>query len=329
MPQPPDIFTEYAGFMKTRIILTAAELDFFTLLDEKPLTAEELAQRLKADARAATRILDCLVIFELLNKKNGRYALTEQGSFFSSRHPESVLPMLLHMNNMWDNWARLTETIRKGENPSLKSVIDAKDEGITRAFIGAMHVIGRGLSREIASSYDLSRFKQLLDLGGGSGTYSIAILERNPNMTAVIFDLPDVISLAVERLKDEGFLERVTLVAGDFYKDELPAGCDLALLSAIIHQNSPQENRALYKKIYRALEPGGVLLIRDHVMDESRTRPPAGALFAINMLVCTSGGDTYTFNEIRDTLEQADFKEVQQVRSGERMDCLVEARKPR
>jgi SAM-dependent methyltransferase len=329
MSQPPDIFIEYAGWMKARIILSAAELDFFTLLDERPLTSEELAQSLKADARAVTRILDCLVIFELLIKKNVRYALTEQGSFFSSRHPESVLPMLLHMNNMWDNWARLTETVREGKNLSLKSVIDAKDEGITRAFIGAMHVIGRSLSREIASSYDLSRFKRLLDMGGGSGTYSIAILERNQNMTAVIFDLPDVISLAVERLKDEGFLERVTLVAGDFYKDELPAGCDLALLSAIIHQNSPQENLDLYKKIYRALAPGGALLIRDHVMDESRTRPPAGTLFAINMLVCTSGGDTYTFKEIKYTLEQAGFTEVQQVRSGERMDCLVEARKPR
>jgi SAM-dependent methyltransferase/predicted transcriptional regulator len=329
MPQPPDIFTEYAGWMKARIILTAAELDIFTLLDGKPLFAENLAQKLNAAARAVTRILDCLVVFELLHKKNGCYALTEKGYFFSSKHPQSVLPMLLHMNNMWDNWAQLTETIRKGKNLSLKSVIDSQDETVTQAFIGAMHVIGKGLSREIASSYDLSRFKRLLDLGGGSGTYSIAILERNPNMTAVIFDLPDVISLAEERLKDEGFLERVTLVAGDFYKDELPAGCDLALLSAIIHQNSPQENLDLYKKIYRALAPGGALLIRDHVMDESRTRPPAGALFAINMLVCTSGGDTYTFNEIKNTLELAGFKEVQLVRSGERMDCLVEARKPR
>jgi SAM-dependent methyltransferase len=315
--------------MKARIILSAAELDFFTLLDERPLTSAELAQRLKADARAVTRILDCLVIFELLIKKNGRYALTEQSAFFSSRHPESVLPMLLHMNNMWDNWMQLTETIREGKNHPLKSLLDAKDEGVTKAFIGAMHVIGRGLSREIALSYDLSHFKRLLDMGGGSGTYTIAFLERNQNMTAVIFDLPGVIPLAVERLKDAGYLEKVSLVAGDFYKDELPPGCDLVLLSAIIHQNSPQENLTLFKKIFRALEPGGALLIRDHVMDESRTRPPAGALFAINMLVATAGGDTYTFKEIKDTLEQAGFQAVKQMRSGERMDCLVEARKLR
>ena len=130
MPQAPDIFTEYAGWMKARIVLTAAELDMFTLLDGKPLTAEELARHLKADTRAAERILDCLVVFELLEKSSGRYALTASGAFFSSRHPESILPMLLHMNNMWDNWTQLTETVKKGKNPGLKSVIDAKDEAV-------------------------------------------------------------------------------------------------------------------------------------------------------------------------------------------------------
>jgi len=328
MPQAPDIFTEYAGWMKARIILTAAELDMFTLLDGKPLTAEELASKLKADARAAERILDCLVVFGLLEKSSGQFSLSGNGAFFSSRHPESVLPMLLHMNNMWDNWSLLTKTVQKGKNPGLKSVLDAKDEAVTKAFIGAMHVIGKSMSQDIAASYNAGCFKRLLDIGGGSGTYTIAFLEQNKNMTAVIFDLPDVIALAAERLKAKGYLERVSLVAGDFYKDELPKGCDLALLSAIIHQNSPQENISLYRKIYQALEPGGAVLIRDHIMDESRTRPPAGALFAINMLVHTAGGDTYTFREIKETLEQAGFKEVRLVRSGEQMDCLVEGKKP-
>jgi len=192
-----------------------------------------------------------------------------------------------------------------------------------------MHVIGKSMSREIAAAYDASRYTRLLDIGGGSGTYTIAFLEKNPNMSGVIFDLPDVISLAAERLKAEGYLERVSLVAGDFYADELPKGCDLALLSAIIHQNSPQENLSFYRKIFRALEPGGAVLIRDHIMDESRTRPPAGALFAINMLVHTTGGDTHTFREVKETLEQAGFQDIKVARSGERMDCLVEGRKPR
>lgn len=115
---------------------------------------------------------------------------------------------------------------------------------------------------------------------------------------------------------------------GTFTEDELPKGCDLALLSAIIHQNSPERNLDLYAKIYRALEPGGTLLIRDHIMDESRTKPPAGAMFAINMLVNTRGGDTYTFKEVKAVLEMAGFEKVQQVRRGEGMDCLVTGQKP-
>jgi SAM-dependent methyltransferase len=235
--------------------------------------------------------------------------------------------MVLHLSGLWETWSGLTETIKSGTNPQGKPVTARGDESL-EAFIGAMHVIGRSLSKEIADSYELSPFKRFLDIGGATGTYIIAFLQKNPAMTAVLFDLPDVIPMAEKKLEEEGLLERVTLVPGDFYRDELPKACDLALLSAIIHQNSPQQNLDLYRKIHRALEPGGKLLIRDHVMDSSRTFPPQGALFAINMLVNTKGGDTYTFDEIEDTLEAAGFEEVTLVRKGERMDCLVEAKKP-
>src|SRR5208337_5140344 len=105
---------------------------------------------------------------------------------------------------------------------------------------------GRELARTIANDYDLGRFKRLLDIGGASGTYTIAFLLRNPAMTAVLFDLGNVIPMARERLLKEGIANRVALVAGNFYEDELPKGCDLALLSAIIHQNSPERNLDLY-----------------------------------------------------------------------------------
>ncbi|MBW2071223.1 MAG: methyltransferase domain-containing protein, partial [Deltaproteobacteria bacterium] len=104
-----------------------------------------------------------------------------------------------------------------------------------------------------------------MDVGGATGTYTIAFLQKNPEMTAVLFDLPEVIPMAKDRLAKEKLLPRVELVAGDFYEDELPSGCDLALLSAIIHQNSPKQNLELYRKVHRALLPGGRILIRDHV----------------------------------------------------------------
>jgi hypothetical protein len=144
---------------------------------------------------------------------------------------------------------------------------------------------------------------------------------------AILFDLPEVIPLARERLTQCGVAERVDLVAGDFYVDPLPRGVDLVWMSAIIHQNSPDENRALYRRAAEALESGGRLLIRDIVMEPSRTAPPAGALFAVNMLVATAGGGTYTLAEIRDGLHSAGFEDVQLIRRDEGMHAVVSARR--
>lgn len=312
------------AFMRSRIILTAAELDLFTVIQKSSASAEKIAERFGFDQRALSRVLDCLVTFGLLDKNADVYSLTDEGSLFSSLHPESSLPMLLHMSRLWVSWSDLTEIVAKGAasetNPQKPMDLDSR-----RAFIGAMHVIGKSLSEDIAGSLDLGGYRKLLDIGGGSGTYTIAFLKSNPRLRAVLFDLKDVIEMARERLSSEGFLDRAELIAGDFYADELPGGCDLALLSAIIHQNSREQNVELFRKICRALNPGGMLLIRDHIMNEDRTWPPEGAMFAVNMLVNTSGGDTYTFPEVERDLTAAGFKNVKRLRSGERMDSIVGA----
>ena len=327
MKTQPDIISDVRSFMKSRVILSAAELDFFSKLDDNFVSAKELAEMSGLDERATTRVLDCLVTFGLLEKENNRYRTAEKGAHLSSLNRESALPMIKHMNDIWNNWSRLTDVIRKGTNPYLKPVVDSESREDRNAFIGAMHVAARRISSKIAGAYDLSSFKKLLDIGGGSGAYTIAFLEKNPQLNAVIFDLKSVIPISKEKVRENNFQDRVHFVAGDFYVDNLPSGCDIALLSAIIHQNSPQQNVELYRKIYHALDPGGTLIIRDHIMDESRTNPPAGALFALNMLVNTPGGDTYTFEEVKDTLEAAGFKEIRLVLSGKEMDCLVEATK--
>jgi predicted O-methyltransferase YrrM len=328
MERKEDIMAVARAFMRSRVILTAAELDLFTIIQASLTSAEKIAQRLGFDRRALERVLDCLVTFGLLRKDQGVYSLTAEGALYSSKHLASELPMLLHMSRLWVSWSDLTEVVKKGpgseQKPPRPMDIDSR-----RAFIEAMHVIGRVLSEEIAGSLDLSGYRKLLDIGGGSGTYTIAFLRHNPQLKAILFDLKDVIPIASERFSSEGLQDRVELIAGDFYSDELPGGCDLALLSAIIHQNSRQQNSELYRKAYRSLEPGGVLMIRDHIMDEQRTRPPEGAMFAINMLVNTQGGDTYTFHEVEQGLKEAGFTDAGFLRSGERMDCIVTAVKPK
>lgn len=323
-----ELLTRIRCFMESRVILTAAELDLFTLLDGRPATAAAATDILKTDGRVTERVLECLVTLGLVDKADDRYSVSRAGSHLSSRSPETILPMVLHMSHLWKSWSVLTEITRNGTGsqdvPGIKF-----DEKEWKAFIGAMHVAAQGLSLEIAHAYDLTRFRCMLDVGGGSGTYTVAFVRSNPEMRAVIFDLQDVIPIARERIEAEGLSDRVELVVGDFYEDELPRGCDLALLSAVVHQNSMDANLQLFGKVFRALDPGGTVLVRDHVMDASRTRPASGALFAINMIVNTSGGDTYTFEEMKTGLEQAGFVDITLVRSGERMDCLVEGRKPR
>jgi hypothetical protein len=144
-------------------------------------------------------------------------------------------------------------------------------------------------------------------------------------MRATLFDQPEVIEMARERFDKAGMLTRVTLVPGDFYHDEFPHGHDLAFVSAIIHQNSLEQNEDLYKKIYRSLDRGGRIVIRDHVMDPDRIYPKDGAIFAVNMLLGTSGGGTYTFEEIKTDLSRAGFTGIRLIRKGEHMDALVEA----
>lgn len=321
------VMAEVMAFMKSRVILTAAELDLFTNLDDRPQTAADLAQEHGLDTRATTRILDSLSSMELLAKTDNIYRVTDKGIFLSAHHPETILPMVLHMTHLWHAWSGLTEVATNGPGKQPDSGLKFSEKE-WKSFVSAMHVAARALSKEIADSYDASGFNRLLDVGAASGTYTISFLHKNPQLMAIVFDLEDVIPMAKERIKEEQLFHRVEFIAGDFYEEDLPKGCDLALLSAIIHQNSPEENLKLYGKVFRALEKGGTILIRDHIMSEDRTKPPAGALFAVNMLVNTRGGDTYTFQDVKDGLENSGFREVQLLRTGQKMDCLVEAKKP-
>lgn len=321
---PEKLHEVSSAFQKCRILLTAAELDLFSKLKDRARKVEVLARDENWDARALRILLDALAAQGLLSKsEDGVYHVEEpMASALVKGSEESILPMVLHRGAMWGSWSNLTETVRTGKNPAFQTRESRSAQEI-EAFIGAMHVVGRKLADTIAASVDLASRRRMLDLGGGSGTYTIAFLKRAPEMTATLFDLADVVELARQRLSEEGYLDRVTLVAGDYSNDEFPGGHDLALLSAIIHINGREGNQALYSRVYRSLEPGGIILIRDYIMDDARTNPPDGAIFAVNMLAATSQGDTYTFHEVREDLEKAGFKEVGMIREGEHMDQLV------
>jgi len=327
-PHSPEKVLELARkFTESRILLTGAELDIFTLLAEKSLTAQEIVDKLQAHSRPMTILLDALSAMGLLVKQDGQYR-TESAlvSSLSSKSPDSILPMILHNVSLWKTWSGLTAIVMETGAPQRPAAI-FRDKAELGAFIGAMHVAGAPQAARLTAMLDPEKYKTLLDVGGASGTYTLAFLQANQNLRATLFDKPEVVEMARERLGQAGVLDRVSLAPGDFHYDDLPPGHDLALLSAIIHQNDPEKNLDLYRKVYAALESGGRVIIRDHVMKSDRTEPRSGAVFAVNMLTATSGGGTYTFDEIKAGLIKAGFTGVNLLQEGEGMNCLVEAYK--
>jgi predicted O-methyltransferase YrrM len=316
------------NFMESRILLSGAELNLFTVLTTIPLSAQEVASRIGGDLRALTILLDALAALGFLVKRGETYQCAPSVSpSVSADAPDSILPMVLHMASLWWKWSGLTSVVR-GNNPSDEASASSQDTNELGAFIGAMDVIAARLAPQIVAAVNPGSSRALLDVGGASGTYTLAFLRAAPEMKATLFDRPEVIKIARQRLGEAGVLSRVTLVAGDFYRDEFPQGHDLAFVSAIIHQNSPEQNLNLFVKVFRSLVPGGRIVIRDHVMEPDRTNPKEGTVFAVNMLLSTSGGRTYTYDEIKAGLAQAGFVSIRLLQKGEHMDGLVEAFKP-
>ena len=322
-----DILELARGFQPACILAAAADLDPFDALATTPQTAVQVAFRLRCDQRGITALLDAMVALNLLTKRADRYlvppavakALTSDGA-------NSVLAMAQHQANCLWRWSQLSKVVKTGRpaecTPSIHGV-----KGDAASFIGAMHAINVQDADVVVRDLRPLRFKRLLDVGGGSGTWTMAFLSQHPSATAIIFDLPHVVPMAEKRLTAAGLQKRVTLVAGDFYKSQLPPGADLAWVSAIVHQNCRQENQRLFSKIYQALDKGGRIAIRDIIMKKSRTAPVSGALFAINMLVATENGGTFTFTELQADLEAAGFVGAKIVRQDEGMNAVVVARK--
>jgi 3-hydroxy-5-methyl-1-naphthoate 3-O-methyltransferase len=310
------------GFVESRLMLTAVELDIFTLLCGDWLTAEEVALPRGWDARAVRILLDALSVVGLLDKRNERYSTTEVAAeMLSQDGTYSILDQALHGVELCREWAHLSDrVVGSGTRPTHDSV---------RAFIGTMELMAPRLAPGIAALVRPERGRNFLDVGGGGGAYTVAFLNRDRRLSATIFERPEVLSICAENLREAECLEHVTLVAGDLTQDEFPAGQHLVLLSAIVQMLSKAQNLELFKRAFRALLPGGRLIIRDYVMSADRLQPRAGTLFAVTMLVATEGGDTYTMREFRDGLESAGFQEIRLLQDGERMNAVIEAVRPR
>ncbi len=316
------------GFHQACVLIAAAELDVFTLLHGRAMDAGSLAREIQGDPRATAILLDALAAMRLLVKRDGVYEVpADVANLLTETGGNCRLGMVRHQGNCLRRWGQLARVVRTGRPIEDEvSIRGAQEDQVS--FIRAMHEISDPVAAQLVASLEPLQFQHLLDLGGASGTWTIPFLQLHASARVTIFDLPEVIPMAENLLKRLGLTDRVRLVPGSFYTDDLPAGADLVWVSAIVHQNSREQNRALFRKVFAALVTGGRILIRDFVMDESRTNPPMGALFAVNMLVATPAGGTFTFSELRNDLAAAGFGDSRFLRRGEMMDSVISATKP-
>jgi len=292
------------GFQQSRVLLTATELRLFSLIGDGGLTSAELAGRGATDPRATDRLLNALCAMRLLVKRDGRFWNTPESRRYLDDGSPEYAAGLGHTASMWHTWSGLTEAVREGR-PALRAAINDRGDAWLKPFIAAMHYRAAPQAPGVVERIGLEGVERVLDVGGGSGAFAMAFAAKKPGLVAVVFDLPNVLPLTREYIAAADLTCCVTTAVGDYLVDPLPAGFDLVFLSAVIHSNSASQNARLIKSCAAALNPGGRVAVVDWVMDEDRVAPPAGALFALNMLVATDHGDTFTEAEIRGWMDSA------------------------
>jgi SAM-dependent methyltransferase/predicted transcriptional regulator len=306
----PNAIREFSSsFQKSRILLSGFELDIFTNIEESGITCNQISHNLNLDEHACERLMNALVSLGFLKKQNKLFFNTAESSAFLSRKSPDYLGGLMHSNHLWNTWSNLTKVIKTGVSAH-PDEINSRGEDWLTPFITAMHDRAKKQAPLQLASIDLSEIKSILDIGGGSGAYSMEFASRKPGIDATVFDLPNVVPITKVFLEKEGFSDKVKTYAGDYTTDDLPGGFDMVFLSAIIHSNSLEVNADLIKKCFGSLNKNGRIVIQDWIMNNDRTQPTPGAVFAINMLVGTESGDCYTEPEVTEMLSAAGFKDI-------------------
>ncbi len=324
VPTPGELVNKARGFMESMILLTAMELDIFTVIDTSEMTSKEISEALNVPHRSADRLLNAVCALGCLARKNGRFSNIPSLLPFLIRTSENFFGGYRHLYGLYHRWGTLPDAVRNDGR-----VFDrAKaEEGSTESFIEAMHSRAKHSAPALVAKIDTEGVERILDVGGGSGVFSMAFVRKDGRISAVVFDLPEVVELAGKYVEREGLSDRISTLAGNYHTDDFGSGYDLVFLSAIVHINSPEENRDLLRKTCDSLKPGGRIVIQDFIMEEDRIHPPGGAVFALNMLVNTEGGDTYTEGEIGGWLEAAGCVDISRIETGQEVS-IITGRKP-
>jgi len=288
------------GFMASRVLLSAVELDVFESLGTHRLTAAEIASQCGTDARATEILLNALTGMGLLEKHTavmGQVLLPDSPDYLSE---------LGYTVHLWDAWSQLTPIVKSGS-----PVISDWTDEVQRDFALYMKQCARGTARALAKLLDLSKVHSVLDVGGGTGVHAVAMAQQSLQTRVVVLDRSDeALQLAQDDVAREGLQDRIELRKADFFVDDLGQGFDLVLLSSIVCLFEPLQNLSLLRRVRTSLTPGGRVVILDSLVDNSRTRPAAAALFAVNMLVSSHSGESHSQPQVKGWLRSVGFEDI-------------------
>lgn len=304
---PEELNRYLRGFMESRLVLTAVELDLFSAV-RNGATSAAVARTIGADARATESLMNALAAIELLEKEGDNFRNSQlTADYLVAGAVHDSITATMHAVNLWHRWSTLTDAVKAGTRVAEDSGDDGEQ---TKAFIAAMHKNASFRAQMIVSQIDLEGVKHVLDLGGGSGAYTIAFLQNKPDIKATLFDVPAVIPLSKGYVAEANLSSRVRFMEGDMISDAFGDGYDLVWISAICHMWGDDDNRELIRRIYASLNPGGRIVLQDFILEDDKTAPRFGAIFALNMLVNTRAGSSYSGAEYQSWMTAAGFREV-------------------
>ena len=317
----PDRLNEMIrGYMPSRCILTALELDIFTAVGDGA-NADQIGTRVHANARAVGKLLNALVALGLLSKTGDEYRNTlESSRFFVEGSKDNHRDGLLHTANIWHRWSTLTEVVRGG---TCVPIDHGNTPEWTINFIAGMQRNSKDRAPLVVKALGTTGVRRILDLGGGSGAYSIAFAKASPDVRCEILDLPEVVPLTAEYINKTGVSAQVSLRAGDMLRDDFGSGYDIVMLNAICHMFSEEQNRDIFRRARQALAPNGRLVVQDFILNPDKTGPLHAALFSVNMLVGTDAGASYSEVEYTSWMKAAGLTGVSRIKLPGPSDLIV------
>jgi (2Fe-2S) ferredoxin/predicted O-methyltransferase YrrM len=315
----PDRLNEMIrGFMPSRCILTALELDIFTVVGDGA-NVEQIAMQLHANARAVGILLNALVALGLLSKSGNDYRNTpESARFFVQGSRDNHRDGLLHTANIWHRWSTLTDAVSRGARIPIAGATEW-----TANFIAAMQRNARDRAPLVVKALGTAGVRRILDLGGGSGAYSIAFAKASSDVRSEILDLPEVVPLTSEYVSQAGVSAQVSIRAGDMLHDNFGSGYDIIMLNAICHMFSEEQNLDIFRRARQALAQNGRLVVQDFILNPDKAGPQHAALFSVNMLVGTDAGATYSEAEYTGWMKVAGLSEVRRIELPGPSDLIV------